>query len=126
MNRLSPTTWPITVTLALLGVSLGPAARAETENVLQGSISPAVTFVHVDGDEEKFREDQWLSDDWSGGVQQLQLIHGLDGDWTLDLQGRAVFDENDYRLRLELVQPELGFFRVGYREYRKYYDGTGG
>jgi len=40
--------------------------------------------------------------------------------------GRAVFDEGDYTVRLELRQPEVGFVRAGFEMYRKYFDNSGG
>src|SRR5439155_25695049 len=42
------------------------------------------------------------------------------------VEGRALFDQNDYRVALTLSQAELGFVRAGYDTYRKYFNDKGG
>jgi hypothetical protein len=33
-------------------------------------ITPVLRYIHVSADEEKFREDWWLGEDWGGGVEE--------------------------------------------------------
>src|SRR4029078_9652847 len=90
------------------------------------SITPIGTYVHVDGDREKFREDTWMDDPWTGGVEEFTLHQKLDKTTTLNLTGRGIFDQHDYKLGLEIVRPEVGFVHAGFTQYRKFFDVSGG
>lgn len=61
-----------------------------------------------------------------GGVEDFHYEQdvGKRGFFTVD--GHAVFDNRDYGVRIELSQPDIGFVRTGYREFRTYYNGAGG
>jgi len=115
------------VLLALTGVPLAwadaPGASAEDTTV---SLTPTVRYVTVKGDEKRFRQDWWIQDGWTGGLEEMTLERALGHDWKLHMDGRAIFDEEDYALRLEIVNPNVGFVRAGYEEFRKYYDDSGG
>src|ERR1043166_2154897 len=107
---------------------LATLSRAEsTESPgLTGSETLLVNYVSVKGDAQKFREDWWLKDRWSGGVEQITLDQDLDPHTTLHAEGHGVFDTNDYRLRLEITRYSVGFLRAGYTQNRTYYDDSGG
>jgi hypothetical protein len=45
---------------------------------------------------------------------------------TLDLEGRVIINDEDYRLRLDITKQDVGFVRAGFTQYRRYFDGTGG
>jgi hypothetical protein len=106
----------------LVALLFASASHADTT----GSVTPAVDFVTVTGDERRFREDWWMPDRWSGGIEQFALEHDIDEHTVLRAEGRAVFDAEDYRLRLEIVRYSVGFFRAGYTEHRTFYDDWGG
>lgn len=99
---------------------------APKDNGPDVSITPIVTYINVHGDREKFREDYWIGDGWTGGVEEFTLDQKLDKTTTLKLFGRGVFEDRDYKLGLEIVRPEVGFIRAGFTQYRKYFDSTGG
>ena len=40
--------------------------------------------------------------------------------------GRAIFDNHDYRLRLELTREKLGYLRLDYSQFRTWYNANGG
>lgn len=96
------------------------------EDVTKASVTPSLTYARVDGDEHRFQQDWWVGGGFSGGVEELTIDRALRGDWQLHFDARAIFDEEDYAVRLELVKPEVGFVRAGYTEYRKYFDDSGG
>lgn len=89
-------------------------------------IEPTIHYAGVDGDEGKFREDWWMEGGWAGGVDKLTLQRTYEDDVSLFVEGRVIVPEEDVKLRLELTKPDVGFMHVGYTEYRKYFDGTGG
>src|SRR5882724_5251777 len=104
---------------------LAAAGRAESSGP-SGSETLLVNYVSVKGDSQQFREDWGMKGPWSGGVQQLTLDQDLDEHTTLHVEGRGVFDENDYRLQLDVTRFAVGFIRAGYTQHRTYYDDWGG
>src|SRR5689334_21667757 len=78
---------------------LAVAGRAESTESSgpTGSETLLVNYVSVKGDAGKFREDWSMKVGWSG-VEQFMLDQDLDEHITLHVEGRGVFDENDYRL----------------------------
>ena len=105
-----------------------PSLAAETNSVAppEVSVTPVGEYVTVKGNENKFRQDWWIKDGWSGGVEDAMYNQKLNKNWQLNLQGRAIFDEEDYKLRLEIVNPEIGFVRGGFTAFRSYDDNVGG
>ncbi len=87
-------------------------------------VTPLVLGTVVQGDKAKFRELEWRPDGWDGGVERFSLSQqGADGR-TVTTEGHLSRD--DYHLTLDLKKPELGFARLGFEQYRKYYDDGGG
>ena len=114
-----------------LGALIAAAAPAWADDNAQGTspegyVTPVANYVYVDGDREKFREDWWREDGWNGGIEDFRLKQTFGKDTVLEIGGHAIYNEEDYALRLELAKPELGFIRGGVSQYRKYFDGTGG
>jgi hypothetical protein len=107
---------------------LAALARAESTESPgpSGSETLLVNYVSVKGDAQKFREDWWMKDQWSGGVEQFTLDQDLDPHTVLHVEGRGVFEEDDYRLRLGVTRFSVGFIRAGYTQNRTYYDDWGG
>ncbi|MBI2925967.1 MAG: hypothetical protein HYY24_09710 [Verrucomicrobia bacterium] len=61
-----------------------------------------------------------------GGIESLHMEYELAKKTTLKIDGRSLFDLHDYGISLDLTKEDLGYVRAGYREYRTWYDGTGG
>lgn len=101
-------------------------AQSEATTRTSVRVAPAVRYVAVDGDEQKFREDWWMEEQWAGGLESLRLRHQFAKDVSLQLDARAIAPEHDYKLRVGLFKQDVGSIRTGYTEYRKYFDGSGG
>lgn len=86
----------------------------------------SVGGLRVDGDEAQFQFRHSMPRDAFGGVEDFHYQRMVGKKAFFQMDGRGIFDANDYSLTLELVQPELGFVRGGYREYRTWYDPSGG
>ncbi len=110
---------------ALLGLVLSAASAAWAED-LSLQITPMLRHITVDGDEDKFREDNWRDDGWAGGVENFEARYGLGEATEVDVRGHALFGEQDYGFRIDLEREAFGWIRAGYSEYRKYFDDTGG
>jgi len=90
------------------------------------TVVPTTRYLNVDGDRRKFREDWWQKEGFSAGYERFDLSQPVGKDAELQVEGRAIFEQNDYRVGLSLSQPDLGFVRTGYSVYRKYFDDSGG
>jgi len=103
-----------------------PGYVAAQDDGWDGRIVPYARYVGVGGDEGKFREDWWMADGWAAGMERFSLERTLPGGGSFRGNARAVFSERDYGLRVELSKQNLGFIHIGYDQYRKYFDDTGG
>jgi len=61
-----------------------------------------------------------------GGINDMHVEKMLGDKWFAKLDGRAIFGNNDYDLKLDISKPDVGYFRAGYKEFRAYYNGMGG
>jgi hypothetical protein len=60
-----------------------------------------------------------------GGIEDFRYQKIIDKT-TLTIDGRALFDQNDYKVSLDARREELGWVRVSYDEFRTWYNGDGG
>ena len=100
-------------------------AWAETERIA-AEVSLTGTGVIVDDDEDQFRQRHRVPNNGFGGVENLYMewLHGEDV--SIKLEGRGIIDANDYLAKIRIEKPEKGYVSAGYREFRTWYDGTGG
>jgi hypothetical protein len=121
--------------LAIAGCLSATAQMSNTNNVdLETSptdfnnwvtIGIGSTFVD-DGDKAQFEHQHDTKTGAFGGIQDFhwQEFVGKKGLFTLD--GRGIFDNHDYSIKLDLSDPDKGFVRAGFTEFRTWYDGNGG
>jgi len=61
-----------------------------------------------------------------GGVEQFHYERDV-GEYSLfQVDGRGIFNQDDYSITLDYTDPDRGFVRGGYNEFRTYYNGSGG
>lgn len=96
-------------------------ARAESSVTLD-SVKIGSRFMAVDGDEGRFREDNYRTDDYSGGLKEL-LMSGKIGKAILDINAHALYD-GDYGLKVDLSNEDAYYFKLNNRLTRRYYDGS--
>ncbi|HEX7862760.1 MAG TPA: hypothetical protein VF773_20670 [Verrucomicrobiae bacterium] len=80
----------------------------------------------VKGDKASFMQRHQIPRDVYGGVTDFHYEQDVGAKGLLEVDGRGIFDNNDYSLILGYKNPDLGYARAGYREFRTWYDGTGG
>jgi hypothetical protein len=61
-----------------------------------------------------------------GGIEDLHYQDQIATNLTMTVDGRALFDQNDYKLTLGLTRPEKWYLRFNYEEFRTWYNGNGG
>lgn len=95
-----------------------------------GEYNNSITFgigdFFVSGDKAQFMRQQQLPSGTFGGLEELHLEQELGKRGLLKIDGRAIFENNDYLIKLDLSHPDKGFVRAGYQEFRTWYDGSGG
>ena len=104
-----------------------PAPAAEEEapegkNWVEVGIGGLIT----NGDAAQFKQEHRISGDVFGGIQDLHYEQTVGKNGTFSVDGHAIFDNDDYDVKVELSQPGLGYIRGGYTEFRSWYDGNGG
>ncbi len=80
----------------------------------------------IDGNPNAPKQRHYIHQGAFGGIEDLHYESKVGKKDSLNLDVRALFDNQDYKLRLEYVRPEVGFVRAGYKAYRTWYDGSGG
>ena len=114
------------IPLCLLLAGLLPAVISRGEAELGLQLTPGLTAISVSGDKQQFREDHWLGNGVSGGIEDATLHRDLSKDTTLDATGRAYFDQHNYKLELAVTKTDVGYIHAGVTQYRKFFDNTGG
>lgn len=61
-----------------------------------------------------------------GGIEDLHYRGNVSSNLILTVDGRALFEQNDYKLTLGLTQPEKWYLRFNYQEFRTWYNANGG
>lgn len=90
------------------------------------TVRPAILVPTIIGDRAKFEEDHWRSRNTSGGIENLTVSKQINKEDSLDFEGKAIAGNNDYNANLVLAREGLGSLTVAFKEFRKYYDPTGG
>lgn len=116
--------------LAALGVAvsagLGVRMAFAADPEISISLLP-VRSVFVSGDKSKFRAHHWMtSDGYAGGVKDLSLRHVFQDGTELEADSHAIINDNDLGADFSLKKEHVGFFDLGYTEFRKYYGAVGG
>jgi hypothetical protein len=96
--------------------------RVEYSNRADLSVGGAL----VDGNRAAFQQRHQLPAGAFGGVESFYYEQDVTKQTTFRVEGRSIFEGHDYLLNLELVNPEFGYVRAGFREFRTWYDGSGG
>jgi hypothetical protein len=78
------------------------------------------------GNKAQFQQRQRSRSGPFGGIEDFHYQTGIATNTTLSLDGRALFDNDDYKLRLEVAREKVGYLRVSYEEFRTWYNGNGG
>lgn len=80
----------------------------------------------IDGDKAQFMQRHGVPKGAFGGVESFHYEQDVGKKGLLQIDGRGIFDNHDYSLKLSIDHPDIGYLRGGYREYRSWYDGSGG
>lgn len=100
---------------------------AKTEADYRNWFTVGIGGTVINGRSSAYQQRYGLPDGVFGGVQDFHYEQDVGKKGALfKVDGRGIFDNHDYGLQLELSQPDKGFVRFGYTEFREWYDGGGG
>lgn len=80
----------------------------------------------VTGDKAQFQHQSGQPASVFGGLTAFHYEQAMGKRGLFSVDGRGIFDNHDYDLRLDATTPDVGYVRAGIREYRQYSDGSGG
>ncbi len=86
----------------------------------------SVGGVFVGGDPAQFMRQHGLRKGAFGGVEDFHWEEAIGKKGLVKIDGRGLFDNHDYSIKLGVEHPDIGYVRAGYREFRTWYDGSGG
>jgi hypothetical protein len=80
----------------------------------------------INGDEAQFKQEHRMSGDVFGGIHDMHYEQTVGKNAQLTVDGHAIWDNNDYDIKVQLSQPNVGYIKAGFTEFRSWYDGNGG
>lgn len=101
-------------------------AQPAANEVAVIEVNPVITTAGIIGDREKYREINQASDKTYGGFDRISISKQLNHQDSLEFEGRAIGGNNDYDADLTLAREGVGSLEISFKEFRKYYEGTGG
>ena len=78
------------------------------------------------GNNAQFQQRHQTSGGAFGGIEDFHYQADVSKGTTLTTDGRAIFDNDDYKLSLGVTKEKLGYARFSYTQYRSWQNGDGG
>jgi hypothetical protein len=135
-NRLNAIEKSVRIGTILLGISMaspstGFAADEDLEQWEIDAKTPNIVVfgvggVSVDGDEAQFLARENAGKDVFGGLEYLWFTNELKEGLIGEVEARAMYEIEDYLMRLRLTKEDVGFLEFGYKSFREWFDATGG
>jgi hypothetical protein len=98
------------------------AADAELRNWID--VSAGANLIH--GDKPAFQQRTGQPRDAWGGVTDFHYEMDVGKKSLFEVDGRGIFDAHNYSITLSYKDPDRGYVRAGFEEFRSYYDLSGG
>jgi len=123
------TEWKIAIVVIICLVAFIGLAQAkesdDSDKKLKGEVRFRYDWLGVNKDRGRFREDNWMTDRSTGGLDWLHLEStGPDEngyEWLLE--GRALYDY-DYDFSFLLKKEDSHYLKLDFSSLRRYYDGS--
>ncbi|MBC8097458.1 MAG: TonB-dependent receptor [Akkermansiaceae bacterium] len=103
------------------------------EQMFEGGAEPLNNWVELSygamlttGSKGEAQQRRRLPDGSFGGIEDLHYQKQVNKETLFTLDGRALFNEEDYKLSLSLTREKLGYVRFHFQQYRTWYNGNGG
>ena len=80
----------------------------------------------VSGDAASFMARRQMSGRVFGGIEDFHWEENVGKKGLFELNGPGIFDEHNYGVDLKLADPDTGYVKAGYEQFRTWYDNSGG
>ncbi|MGC8886956.1 MAG: porin [Verrucomicrobiia bacterium] len=80
----------------------------------------------VNGNEANFQRRMGVRQGVFGGISDFHFEQSVGKEGLFTIDGRGIFDNHDYKLKLGIEIPDKFYIRGGYSQSRYWYDGSGG
>ncbi|MEI6073644.1 MAG: hypothetical protein WCS31_17810 [Verrucomicrobiae bacterium] len=97
----------------------------EEEPVFTNWINMSIGGLIMKGEQAQFQAQHPIRGPIFGGIDDMHLETTL-GKAMVTLDGHAIFAENDYKVKLEISLPDVGYISAGYTGFTTYYNGNAG
>ncbi|TSA34152.1 MAG: hypothetical protein D4R65_06675 [Verrucomicrobiaceae bacterium] len=81
--------------------------------------------VIINGSKAQFQHANPTNSPLYGGIQDMHIEKSL-GKAQMTLDARAIFSNSDYKVKLDITLPDVGYIQGGFTEFCTYYNGNGG
>jgi hypothetical protein len=85
-----------------------------------------IRTIAVKGDAAKFRALNWMNDGTTGGIKEMTVERNLGKGTSVSFEGHAIPGDNDLGADLTLTKDNVGYMKLNYGNFRKWYDNVGG
>jgi hypothetical protein len=103
------------------------------EEFFEGGSQPYKNWIELavggwfpSGNPAQFQQGQRTGNDLFGGLEDFHYQRDLGKDTLFNMDGRALFDNEDYQLKFDVAKADLGYFKFDFEQYRTWYNGDGG
>jgi len=123
------TGWKIAAALVIYLIAIVGLAQAqesdESDKKLKGELRFRYNWFGVNKDKGRFREDNWMTDRSTGGLDWLHLesTEPDENGYEWLLEGRALYDY-DYRMSLLMRKRDSHYLKLDFSGLRRYFDGS--
>ena len=80
----------------------------------------------TEGDAASAEQREHMHQGAFGGIEDLHFEEAVNKTTTFTLDGHGIFDQHDYSIKLGLAKEDLGYVKVGFENFRTWYDSAGG
>jgi len=95
-------------------------------NTYDNWIELAVGGWFPSGNTSQFQQSQRTQNDVFGGFEDFHYKRDLGKDWIFQMDGRAIFDNEDYKVHFDFNKYDLGYMKFDYTQFRTWYNADGG
>ncbi|MEI6278818.1 MAG: hypothetical protein WCQ16_05470 [Verrucomicrobiae bacterium] len=98
----------------------------EEEPVFTNWIDLSLGGLILHGTRQEFQQQHPITGPVFGGISDMHFEKTLLNKALLTIDGHALFDNNDYKVKIDLSLPDVGYIRAGFTEFTTYFNGNGG
>lgn len=95
-------------------------------NTYNNWVDLSVGGLMVNGNTAQAQQQYQMQKDAFGGISDLHMQQDVAKKTTLTVDGHALFNQNDYKLTLDLRREDFGYVRFNVTDFRTWYNGAGG